>query len=732
MVQQKQETPGIVVRRKRGAGDGEKPMVEAVNVIPIKGGLPVEVIGADETYANSVHIQIIDLMKTYEETYFDLARKLYEVKEKKLYRALDQKYDTFQQYVEAIGIDYRKSKYLTRMWWWYGIEQNANPKLLEGAQEIGWCLHPETLVTTIGGTRPIWSVSPGDTIMDESGGWTEVVENMVFGFDDAFKIKAVKCGELIASEGHGFDAIRGGVRIRRDARVSKKPFEYQIERVNAENLCVGDMLIVPAVVPTDPGEFGKKSEDFFEFAGWYVSEGFTYGGQLRISLGVEAENERDRIYGLAESVFSEATYSLQKNGGRETGSFRVTVSGGDIDFEFDEWFGVGAGRKKFPYEFYSLSEAQIKAFIRGLHHGDGARSEKGTHVIWTTSRSLAYQVRTLLTRLGVLAGVFRGPRDEKEHGKREDIWVVTLGKADAEKVLGRWGNEVLRPYAHYISIKEGFAVPVRSVETVEVNGPLVHLETKTGRFCCPVVSYNTKAKELIEIIDGRNASRWFKLAKQMNAVDLGRAARVAKKKADETKRAKAKAKSQDKGRESRDGISEAYDELDEKKPKGAKLLDPKSPKPAQVALPIEAESQGEPVTAGEAEEITGIDVPDDIEDRVASQKRESEKWKRYHFDVHMDNWDTINNAFHFAGDLAESDHKGHIFSLICLHYNSFHDGQKSVVIGEWLAQLERLSGLSLVALDRKTDEIVYGAELIEELASKEEGDGDDGEPGAGD
>jgi hypothetical protein len=346
------------------------PEADSTNVVPIRGGLPVEVLGADETYANGVHLQIVDLMRRYEETYFALAQKLYEVKEKRLYRALDGKYDTFQEYVEtAIGIDYRKSKYLTRLWWWYGIEQNANPKLLEGAQEIGW----------------------------------------------------------------------------------------------------------------------------------------------------------------------------------------------------------------------------------------------------------------------------------------------------------------------------------------------------------------TKAKELIEVVDGRNAARWFTLAKEMNAVDLGRAARVAKKAADEKRKEKAKVKAKEKEREAREGQQPESDPDPDEHPEGMQVLDPEPPKVAQPLSPGDG---------ADDDPTDGVDPPENIEAEIEAGKKESENWVKYRFDVHKDSDQTIKDALHYAGGLAESTHKGNIFSLICLHYNSFHDGQQSVVIGEWLAQLERLTGLSLVALDRRTDEIVYGSELIDELAAIG-GSDDDGEPGAG-
>lgn len=378
----KQGNPKVAKKRgtgkDNGKGDGAQvPQANSSNVVPIRGGAPVEVLGADETYANSVHIEIQGLLRRYEETYFALAQKLYEVKEKKLYRVLDQKYETFKDYVEALGIEYRKSKYLTRMWWWYGIEQNANPKLLEGAQEIGW----------------------------------------------------------------------------------------------------------------------------------------------------------------------------------------------------------------------------------------------------------------------------------------------------------------------------------------------------------------TKAKELVEVIDGRNASRWFRLAKEMNAMDLARAARVAKKAAEEKQKEKAKAKSKEEERQRREGERSTEEDDPDEHPEGMKTLDQKPPK---VAQPVEPETIDSPETTDETEEATdGIDPPANIEAEVEASRKASEEWTRFRFDIHNDSYKTVKEAIRLAGELAESENKGHILSLICLHYVSFYDGQKSVVIGEWLAQLERLTGLSMVAIDRRTDEIVFGADLIDELA-KRDGEDDDGVEGAGD
>jgi hypothetical protein len=179
------------------------PEANSSNLVQIRGGDAVEVLTESETYANAVHIRIKELLRRYEETYFEIARALFEVAARKLYLSMTPSYSSFEKYTEeAVGIEFRKARYLVSIWWWFGIEQRAPPRLLQQAQEIGWCVHPDTLVTTLDGAKPIWSIERGDQVMDAAGQWTKVLNKMVVPFEDAFKVKAVKCGEIIASEGH--------------------------------------------------------------------------------------------------------------------------------------------------------------------------------------------------------------------------------------------------------------------------------------------------------------------------------------------------------------------------------------------------------------------------------------------------------------------------------------------------------------------------------------------------
>lgn len=138
------------IAKKRGVGyrevsDGEQ---EAAADVPVKGALislsgakgGVEVLTTDESEANRVHLKLIKLKQTYEDTYFEMAHLLWRIKEERLYTAKSLgAHMTFQDYVESeLEFTLRKGQMLSAIWWWYHIEQGGDPHLLQGAKEIGW------------------------------------------------------------------------------------------------------------------------------------------------------------------------------------------------------------------------------------------------------------------------------------------------------------------------------------------------------------------------------------------------------------------------------------------------------------------------------------------------------------------------------------------------------------------------------------------------------------------
>lgn len=138
------------IAKKRGSGFREATPEEEAQARGAKGGSNlvslsgakggVEVLTADETEANKVHLRLVDLKARYEETYFEIAHLLYRVSEERLFTAKSLGgYETFKDYVEnELEFTVRKAQMLAAVHWWFCIEQKGRPKLLQGAREIGW------------------------------------------------------------------------------------------------------------------------------------------------------------------------------------------------------------------------------------------------------------------------------------------------------------------------------------------------------------------------------------------------------------------------------------------------------------------------------------------------------------------------------------------------------------------------------------------------------------------
>jgi hypothetical protein len=412
-----------------------------------------------------------------------------------------------------------KAYYLAQIWG----ELHVNAQIPEAKiAEIDWCMPPDTQIATPSGYVDLGSIKIGDSVFAANGdvATVDAIENLQA--DHLHEITCDYVGKIRATEHHWFPVIKNGAelfrKLSRRGRLSKGELpEYTIERTKTDSIAPGDMLVIPKPNLTIEGSpFSDRSIEFFEFAGWYVAEGYVDRNRLVIKLGPSAEGDLDDVIALAESAFPECSISKYENAGDEYGPrWQMTVSqDAELARLFSEWFGDGANNKRVPESFFALSDDQVTAFLRGLWLGDGSRSKKAVHVVDTTSYTLATQVRLLLNKIGIPGGICVTRRD----APWADLWTVYVGIQDGHTLLGNLCPPKLRGYRWYKSIPEGMAVTVRSAERFFYSGPVIHLGTTLSTFCCPVSSYNSHAKELAPLakagaVNPKNVDDWVKKAK---------------------------------------------------------------------------------------------------------------------------------------------------------------------------------------------------------------------------
>jgi hypothetical protein len=214
----------------------------------------------------------------------------------------------------------------------------------------------------------------------------------------------------------------------------------------------------------------------------------------------------------------------------------------------------------------------------------------------------------------------------------------------------------------------------------------------------------TKARELVQVIDLKNADEWHDLAKSLPKNDLARAARAAMKAAGRNRR-------------SRNVIPDPEPEP----PKSSFEKDRGGSQDAMGDVPEDGatdDTSKDPYADLVRPTAKGVAPPTPKQLDDIRQDDKEAGWTRIHLDVTEGHLEVIEAALDMAKEQADSEHKGHLMHLICLHFASFYAKEKTVVLGEWLAQIERLTGKTLVAIDRKEGRIVYGEEFVDEMMPK--------------
>jgi len=121
-------------------------------------------------------------------------------------------------------------------------------------------------------------------------------------------------------------------------------------------------------------------------------------------------------------------------------TFRVCAFGAKVSEWLSNLIGHRTKEKHFPKEllFHSNYEVRLAA-LQGLAEGDGHSESQGANVITTTSIELAYQLRWLISSLGLTCGV-GFTKGEKKGENRNDVWTISWSYAkDCERKVSADG-----------------------------------------------------------------------------------------------------------------------------------------------------------------------------------------------------------------------------------------------------------------------------------------------------
>lgn len=227
------------------------------------------------------------------------------------------------------------------------------------------------------------------------------------------------------------------------------------------------------------------NEKFLRLAGYYLAEGSLGRHEVIFYFNKNEKEYIDDVKNLVQDLFSLNVY-LKTVGGVT----RISVFSKLIKDLFYLLFGKKAPNKKIPHWMLFLPREKQKEVIKGHYRGDGHLGHKEFCIV-TTSRTLAYQVRDILLRFGIIPSVEKREKEKLnkipgEIGGRKirfntDKYHIRIKGPSLEKmseILGIHHPEIDRRkfICHSAWIKGNYLyLPIREIKREKYRGKVCNL-----------------------------------------------------------------------------------------------------------------------------------------------------------------------------------------------------------------------------------------------------------------
>ncbi|MDO8428190.1 MAG: SufD family Fe-S cluster assembly protein [Candidatus Diapherotrites archaeon] len=363
-------------------------------------------------------------------------------------------------------------------------EPKSKVHFLEG------CFTAGTSIRTEHGIQPIEEVQKEDKVLTHEGNFKRVYFTQVrpyTGVLHKIHIYGDTTQEIEATEEHPFYAVRRKYSNERNK-------EWNPEWAEAKNLQQGDYVAIPInkkIISNNFYDFEismsisdrtrqfikvkekvKANKDFFKLAGYFLSEGSTNRGfSSSVSFNVNEKEYIDETKLLFSKVFGVEKFCESVH--KTNHGISITVSGAKIARVL-EHFGHSSNTKQIP-EWMMLESPEKQAeLIKSLYFGDGsymnkkyAWGRKEMFRINTVSKTLAYQVREILLRLGIASSINKQVRK----APRQIMYAIVIGGEYMQKfgaLVGEFIETSLnsKKRATMFFVDENYMyAPIKKIET---------------------------------------------------------------------------------------------------------------------------------------------------------------------------------------------------------------------------------------------------------------------------
>ena len=386
----------------------------------------------------------------------------------------------------------------------------------KGVAYCALCLHPDEEIVANSNIIKIKDITPSTRVLTSDGSYQNVA-----GFTKInYQGKMIKIRPRFFNESVSITAEHPVLTVRADrgygANYKINPDFSEPEWKEAEELTTEDCVLYPIIKEikdldkiklSDYLELREEGEnvmphkqtytsklvkneifltkDLMRLFGYYLAEGSASGHELRFYFNKNEKEYLDDVQNIIKNSFgldSKITY-------KDNVGF-VTLYSKVICDLFKVLFDKYSHQKSLPHFMMILPTDKQKELIKGLWRGDGCVRDKDFCLV-TSSRKMAYQVRDILLRVGILPSLQKRDKDTLNQYKSNiqgrdisfthDKYHINVGGPYLDKMSEIWGIkhpkiEKREQTLQQAWIKDGYAIlPIRSIEKVDYEGDVLSI-----------------------------------------------------------------------------------------------------------------------------------------------------------------------------------------------------------------------------------------------------------------
>jgi len=400
-------------------------------------------------------------------------------------------------------------------------EEGSSVHYVEG------CFMKGAKVTTLYGEKNIEDVVIRDKVLTHKGIFKpvyKIMKRMYKGFIYKITYWGDSSSELNVTEDHP-------LLVAKRKSNEYRNIEFKKQWISAKNLEDDDYLVIPIKKTVKRDNFQVKIKirkqnrqefmrvdfpfkpEFFRLLGYYLSEGYIDNEHyISFSFRQEKTDYIKDVENLSKKYFQQIPV---KNNHRQNGQI-LAVYSTKYARAFAKIFGATVYQKKIPFWIFNISNDCLSELIKGMWRGNGSFDRKRVSFRFSSiSRSLAYGLRDILLKLGIIASINKQSRIPSGEG----IYTVMISTQNNNlfgKLVDIQAKDGIMEWP-YLALDEKYMyVRIKSIIKQKVNTKVYNFAVKDHEsyVCEGVISHNCSAPKyskqslhsaIVEIFVAKNA-----------------------------------------------------------------------------------------------------------------------------------------------------------------------------------------------------------------------------------